>query len=129
MVRTKEHKAVLLRWRGVIALAAYLVLLFCAHVHVVLEAHEHGVKSGHAEEHEHDSDHDHSPHPADDHSLTATVPCLDKGEQFLVHDLVMVAEFVLAPVERSSPDLGWIEDKPKHPPPRLPEQPRSPPLA
>jgi hypothetical protein len=113
-----------------VALMAYLVLLFYAHVHVVLEAHEHG-DAVHAEHHEPDSDHDHdhAPHPAGDHNLAASTPALGKAEQLLAHDLVLVAELVLAPVEEAEPGFGWIEDRPKHPPPRLPEQPRSPPVA
>src|SRR5687768_7826076 len=108
---------------------AYLVLLFYAHVHVVLEAHEHG-EAAHAEHHEPDSDHDdhdHSPHSASDHSLVASTSALGKAEQLVVPDLVTVGELVLAPVEEVEPDFAWIDDRPKHPPPRLPEQPRSPP--
>jgi hypothetical protein len=131
-VRTKDFRAVWLRLGGGIALVSYLALLFYAHVHVVLEAHEHGAEAAHAEHHEPDSDHDHddehNPHSADDHSLAASTAALGKAEQLLVHDLVTVAELVPAPVEESSLAFGWIEDIPKHPPPRLPEQPRSPPL-
>jgi hypothetical protein len=110
------------------ALAAYLVLLFYAHVHIALELHEHGAESAHTEQHEHDPDHDHSPHSADDHQLADSTAGLAKTEQLLIYDLGTVAELVLAPIEESSPVVGWIEDRPKHPPPRLPEQPRSPPF-
>jgi hypothetical protein len=133
-VRTKEQRAIGLRLGGAVALIVYLVLLFYAHVHVVLEAHEHG-EAAHGEQHEpdsnhhHDGDHEHAPHPAADHGLAALTPALGKAEQLLVHDLVTVIELVLAPVEEAEPRFGWIEDKPKHPPPRLPGQPRSPPLA
>ena len=130
-MRAREQRAVWLRWRGGIALLSYLVLLFYAHVHVVLEAHEHGAESAHAEHHEHDSDHahEHDTHPAADHSLAASTPGVGKAEPLLVHDLVSAVETVFAPVEKASPVLGWIEGIPKHPPPRLPEQPRSPPIA
>lgn len=111
------------------AFAAYLVLLFYAHVHVVLERHEHGTEFARAEHHDHDSDHDHSPHPAADHHIDDATACLGNAGQLLVHNLVTVAELVLAPIEEASPGFGWIEDRPKHPPPRSPEQPRSPPLA
>ena len=110
------------------ALAAYLVLLFYAHMHLALEAHEHGTERDHAGHHEHDSDHEHAPHPAAEHSLAESTACLGKAEQFLIHDFVRVAELVLAPIEEPSAVAGWIEDRPKHPPPRRPEQPRSPPL-
>ena len=122
-----------LRLGGAVALMAYLVLLFYAHVHVVLEAHEHA-EASHAQHHEpdsdhdHDGDHEHAPHPAADHSLVASTPALGKAEQLLAHDLVPVVEFVLAPVEEAESVFAWIEDRPKHPPPRLPEQPRSPPF-
>lgn len=123
-----------LRLGGAVALMAYLVLLFYAHVHVVLEAHEHG-GAVHAEHHQPDSDHDHdgnhehAPHPAADHSLAASTPALGKTEQLLAHDLVVVVELDLAPVEEAEPGCGWIDDRPKPPLPRLPEQPRSPPIA
>jgi hypothetical protein len=130
-VRTRKHKAVWLRFGAAVALLGYLVLLFYAHVHVMLETHEHG--EAHAEHHDpdsnHDHEHDHAPHPADDHNLAASTPALGKAEQVLVHDLVLVVELVLAPAEVAEPPFGWIEDRPKHPPPRLPEQPRSPPPA
>src|SRR5688572_15418484 len=111
------------------ALAAYLVLLFSAHVHVVLEAHEHGVESAHTEHHDHDSPHNHAPHPVADHQIDDATAGLGKAEQLLVHDLVLLAELVLAPIGEPSPSFEWMEDRPKHPPPRLPEQPRSPPVA
>lgn len=112
------------------ALIGYLVLLFYAQVHTVLEAHEHG-GAIHAEHHEpHSEDnHEHAPHPATDHDLAASTPAAGKAEQFLVHDLATVVELVLAPIEKAEAGFAWIEDKPKHPPPRLPEQPRSPPFA
>jgi hypothetical protein len=131
-VRTRKQKAIWLQLGGAVALIGYLVLLFYAHVHVVLEAHEHG-EAVHAEHHDSDADsdhdHDHAPHPASDHSLAASIPALGKVGQLFVHLLITVAELVLAPVEEAELGFGWIEDRPKHPPPRLPEQPRSPPLA
>jgi hypothetical protein len=133
-VRTRKHKATWLRLAGAVALVAYLVLLFYAHVHVVLEAHEHA-EAAHAQRHEpdsdnnHDGDHEHAPHAAADHSVVASTPALGKAKQLLAHDLVAVVELVLAPVEQAESRLGWIKDTPKHPPPRLPEQPRSPPVA
>jgi hypothetical protein len=112
-----------------LALFAYVFLLFYSQIHLALEAHEHGQEASHAEEHDHDSDHHHSPHPAADHSLTASTPCLGKAEQLLIHDLVTVAVLVIAPTQPELPVGSWNEDIPKHPPPRLPEQPRSPPVS
>lgn len=131
-MKTRKHKAIGLRLGGAVALIGYLALLFFAHVHVMVEAH-HG-ESVHVDHHEldsdhdHDGDHEHAPHPATDHSLAASTSALGKVEQLLAHDLVMVAELVLAPVEEAGLGFASIEDRPKHPPPRLPEQPRSPPI-
>jgi hypothetical protein len=95
-------------------LAAFLFSFFLR-VHVVLEAHEHG-ESAHTEHHDHESDHDHdhSPHPVADHHIDDATACLGKAEQLLVHDLVTVAELVLAPIEEASPAFGWIEDRGAH---------------
>jgi hypothetical protein len=127
-VKTRNQQRLWPRLSSALALVAYLALLFYSHAHLALEAHEHGWKAAHAAEHDHDSDDHHSPHPAADHDVATATPCLGKADQFVVHDLVTVAVLVIAPTQPDLPVGSWSEDIPKHPPPRLPEQPRSPPF-
>ena len=129
MMRTSEHKTVWPRLAGAMALAAYLVLLSHAHTHVALELHALGNEVAHTEPHAHGSDHEHLPHPVTDHELADSPACLAQAEQLVVHDFINAANLVPAPGEEAPVIGAWIEDKPKHPPPRLPEQPRSPPTA
>jgi hypothetical protein len=129
-LKARKHKAIWLRLGGAAALLGYLVLLFNAYVHVGLETHEHA-EAVHAAHHEAEPDHDHqhSPHPATDHNPDVSTPALGKAEQLLAHDSVTAVALIVAPVEEAEPGFSRVKDKPKHPPPRLPEQPRSPPVA
>jgi hypothetical protein len=114
-----------------LALIAYLTLLFYSHVHLALEAH-HGAESSHAaahdSEHNHHSDDHHSRHSAADHEMAAAAPFLGKVDPFVVHHFATIAIFGLAPTEPTHAAGNWTDDRPKHPPPRRPEQPRSPPF-
>ncbi len=120
------------RLSSALALIVYLALLLYSHAHLALEAHEHGSDAAHVSEHDHNhasDDHHHSPHSASDHDVAAGTPCLGKADQFVVHDLISGAVLVLTPTTPALPVGNWNEDIPKHPPPRLPEQPRSPPAS
>jgi hypothetical protein len=114
-----------------LALIVYLTLLFYSHVHVALEAH-HGAESSHAaaddSEHHHHSDDPHSPHSAADHEMATAAPFLGKTDPSIVHDVATFAIRALASLEPALAGGDWTDDRPKHPPPRRPEQPRSPPF-
>jgi len=126
-LKRKNEQRLWPRLNSALALVAYLALLFYSHVHLALEAHEHGSEAARASEHDHDSDDHHPPHSASEHDVGTATPCLGKVDQFLVHDLVTVTAIVIAPTRPALAVGSWCEDIPKHPPPRLPEQPRSPP--
>ena len=127
-LRTRTHERWWSRLSSALTLVAYLVLLGYSHLHLALEAHEHGSPAEHASEHAHDSDEEHEPHSAAEHSMAASPPCLGKAEQFIVSDLVTVAVAVVIRPLAGSFVGSWIVDLPRHPPPRLLEQPRSPPF-
>lgn len=117
------------RWRGAVALAAYLVLLFYAHVHVALEDHHHDPVPAKTMTTETPPDDGHTPHPATDHQIEVSM-ARAAGDvfDFALHAPPITSEPIFVLVEVPQLSGPWPNDKPEHPPPRLPEQPRSPPL-
>jgi hypothetical protein len=149
-LRTLFQRAIWLRIGGAGALLGYSVLLFFAHVHVALEshAHHHTIHAHHHhsvaspvdhhheyagpdhDQHEPEPSHhgaDHKPHPVGDHNLEESTAVL-RIDALLVHDFTPLAVLVTASDDPALPGVFWTHDPPKHPPPRRPEQPRSPPL-
>lgn len=131
-VRTSDKRMMRVCWRGAFALVAYLAVLIYAHVHIALEPHHHHHDASHpvvaATESSSHEDHDHTPHSAADHQLDASIAPLSFAVDLVVYAPDVSSEIRVDRVDGPLLPATILDDKPEHPPPRVPGQPRSPPI-